>query len=362
MHLQAASVEKDFWICWTLRERRSLLPGIGPHLTFQGRHLRFPRHGNSLSAFPEDIDLVVDKKTLGFAGDRVSRPGSEQKTTQSPPRSFDGSLPALGAGNFAARAGRPYPCRARSHRLEILEVDPDMDDGQCLLFHYPGDFDPTEAGYVRPVVKIELGARSDDWPHQEKLIQPYLAEAFPNLASGAAIAVRVLAAERTFWEKALLLHEETFRPADKPSANFCMARHYYDVWCLITRGVAERAAQDRPLFDRVAAHREIFFRWSWVDYTTLHPGALPLPAARPPRRCAWRKDYQGKCAAKCSLARCPLSTKSSASSVRSRSNSISQQRRHDDDGNNRKTSPHPQDYSPHLDSSRALRRVGFLRP
>ena len=70
-----------------------------------------------------------------------------------------------------------------------------------------------------------------------------------------------------------------------------MARHYYDVWCLITRGVAERAAQDRPLFDRVAAHREIFFRWSWVDYTTLHPGSLRfLPPAH--HVDAWRKDYQ----------------------------------------------------------------------
>ena len=60
---------------------------------------------------------------------------------------------------------------------------------------------------------------------REKLIQPYLAEAFPHLATGAAIPVRVLAAERTFWEKALLLHEETFRPADKPR-KFRMARHY----------------------------------------------------------------------------------------------------------------------------------------
>jgi len=171
-----------------------------------------------------------------------------------------------------------------------LEVDPDMDDGQCLLFHYPGVFAPTEAGYVRPVVKIELGARSDDWPHQEKPIQPYLAEVFPQLAMGASFPARVLAAERTFWEKALLLHEETFRPADKPR-KIRMARHYYDVWCLITRGVAGRAAQDRPLFDRVAAHREVFFRWSWVDYTTLHPGALRfLPPAHHLE--AWRKDYQ----------------------------------------------------------------------
>ncbi len=70
-----------------------------------------------------------------------------------------------------------------------------------------------------------------------------------------------------------------------------MARHYYDVWCLITRGVAERAAQDRPLFDRVAAHREIFFRWSWVDYTTLHPGALRfVPPAN--HLDAWRKAYE----------------------------------------------------------------------
>jgi hypothetical protein len=57
------------------------------------------------------------------------------------------------------------------------------------------------------------------------------------------------------------------------------------------RGLAKRAAQDRTLFDRVAAHREIFFRWSWVDYTTLHPGALRfLPPAH--RVDAWRKDYQ----------------------------------------------------------------------
>src|ERR1017187_3084039 len=47
MHLQAASVEKDFWICWTLRELFAL-PGIGPHLTFKAA-LHFPKRGNSSS-------------------------------------------------------------------------------------------------------------------------------------------------------------------------------------------------------------------------------------------------------------------------------------------------------------------------
>jgi hypothetical protein len=129
-----------------------------------------------------------------------------------------------------------------------------------------------------------------DWPHQEQTIQPYLIECFPQMASDAPIRVQALAAERTFWEKALLLHEETFRPKDKPR-KIRMARHYYDLWCLITRGVAEKAMQDRQLFERVAAHREIFFHWSWVDYSTLHPGALRLLPLEHQLE-DWRKDYQ----------------------------------------------------------------------
>jgi len=64
MRLQAVSVEKDFWVCWTLRELFAL-PDIGQHLTFKG--------GTSLSKawgliqrFSEDIDLVVDKEALGL--------------------------------------------------------------------------------------------------------------------------------------------------------------------------------------------------------------------------------------------------------------------------------------------------------
>jgi hypothetical protein len=35
----------------------------------------------------------------------------------------------------------------------------------------------------------------------------------------------------------MLLHEETFRPKDRPR-KARLARHYYDLWCLITRGYA----------------------------------------------------------------------------------------------------------------------------
>ena len=102
--------------------------------------------------------------------------------------------------------------------------------------------------------------------------------------------VRVLAAERTFWEKACLLHEETFRPDDKPR-KLRMARHYYDMWCLLRAGVGERALADTALFQRVADHREIFFRYSWVDYSTHKPGSFRL-VPRPAQLPAWETDYQ----------------------------------------------------------------------
>ena len=287
MHLHAQSVEKDLWVCWTLRELFSL-PGVGEHLTFKG--------GTSLSKawklirrFSEDIDLIVDKEALGFGGDAAPDKAASKKQRKARLEALmaasrqwvQGTLQPALATRIATALGDDAACK--------LEVDPDMPDGQCLLLHYPSAFE-NEAGYIKPVVKIELGARSDDWPNSECLIQPYLAERFPQLMPEGPFSVRVLAAERTFWEKACLLHEETFRPHDKPR-KLRMARHYYDLWCLLRAGVGERALANTALFQRVAEHREIFFRYAWVDYSTHKPGTFRLS---PPsdHLANWRSDYQ----------------------------------------------------------------------
>jgi predicted nucleotidyltransferase component of viral defense system len=287
MGLQAVSVEKDFWVCWTLRELFTM-PGIGWHLTFKG--------GTSLSKawkliqrFSEDIDIIVDKEVLGFGGDEApdKAPSNKQRKMR---------LEKLMEACRTWVQGTLQPALASRLRAALgeagwkLEVDPDMPDGQCLLFHYPSVFPPEAAGYVRPVVKIELGARSDDWPSDEKSIQPYVIEHFPALGPDASCTVRVLAAERTFWEKACLLHEETFRPVDKPR-KLRMARHYYDLWSLLRADVGDRAMANTALFQRVAEHREIFFRFSWVDYTTHKPGTFRLV---PPGEhlAKWRADYK----------------------------------------------------------------------
>lgn len=280
LDIPARIVEKDFWVCWTLRELFAL-PGHGPQLTFKG--------GTSLSKgwklierFSEDIDVVIDRDSLGFPGEELSGKQLERLKDACSARVVKKLLPDL-----REQLARQLPKGAKWH-IEAAEAseDPDL---QTILFHYPTEF-PEGTGYIRGAVKIELGARSEPEPAESPEMRPLLAEALPDFVADASFAVRTVVPRRTFWEKAMLLHEETWRPAGKPR-KARLSRHYYDLWCLITKGVAAEAVKDEGLFERVAAHRKAFFRYGWMDYDTLSKGSLrvlPLPD----QEAEWRKDYE----------------------------------------------------------------------
>ena len=288
LNMPPVIVEKDYWVCWTLRELFSL-PDAGGALTFKG--------GTSLSKvwglierFSEDIDITIDRDFLGFGGDRnpETAPSTKQRNNRLKELKIACQeyvelklLPLL-----EARIRSVLPA-GDSWLLRMDEADV---DGQTILFQYPASLQSEDGFYVQPIVKIELGARSDTWPSEAAIIKPFLVEALNTVVAPLDCSVQVLSAERTFWEKALLIHEETFRPADKPR-RARMARHYYDLWCLIQKGIASKAAKDKALFDRVAAHRQVFFRLSWVDYSTVHQGNLRLMPVSGDVQ-AWKQDYE----------------------------------------------------------------------
>lgn len=139
------------------------------------------------------------------------------------------------------------------------------------------------------MVRLEFGARSDPWPVERRSITALVADEFPALFDEPRVWVRALTPDRTFWEKAMLLHEETFRPPSRPQGRR-LSRHYYDLARLIEAGVSREAATDLDLFARVAAHRQLYFRQTWVDYGTLAPGTLRI-APLPEREAEWRRDY-----------------------------------------------------------------------
>lgn len=277
--LAAQSIEKDFWVSWTLRELFAL-PVWGAQLTFKG--------GTSLSKgwklierFSEDIDVVIDRAFLGFGEGEFGSKRVKRLRVVCSERIYDELQPALHARIEASLGSGPE----WSLKLAPKDDDPDQ---QTLLFAYPTSFVETSR-YVKPVVRIELGARSDIEPTEAPAIEPLVAAAYPDVFEGSAFTVRTVAARRTFWEKVLLLHEEGFRPTDKPR-KAGLSRHYYDLWSLIKHGIGDEAAQDKELFQAVVSHRKVFFRLPWVDYETCKIEQLRIVPAHG-REAAWRQDY-----------------------------------------------------------------------
>ncbi len=106
-----------------------------------------------------------------------------------------------------------------------LEPDPNDPDEQTLLLLYPTAFSK-QATYLHRAVRIEMGARSDTEPVDSVKITPHIEEAFPELLTEPRSNVRAVRPKRTFLEKAMLLHEETFRPKTKKRRQRSLARHY----------------------------------------------------------------------------------------------------------------------------------------
>jgi Nucleotidyl transferase AbiEii toxin, Type IV TA system len=149
------NIEKDFWVCWTLNALYHERPSGEPRLLFKG--------GTSLSKayslirrFSEDIDVTV------FRDDLAAAASIEELETLSNKKRRE----RLEAIRDACRAYIAGPLQdflrvkiadatGGAGRVELDATDP---DGQTLLVRYP-EVEPRDGAYVRPVVRIESGAK-----------------------------------------------------------------------------------------------------------------------------------------------------------------------------------------------------------
>jgi hypothetical protein len=280
-------VEKDFWVCWLLR----LIfadEEIGGHLVFKGGTSLAKVFG-IIQRFSEDIDLSVDPVWLGFAG--------EASLEAAPSRSqFDKRAEELEEACVVAVRDRFWPALHRHIAATLpstpMELTFEVDEGThspVLLFAYPRTGRGT--GSLRPHVKLEFGSLYDQRPTGTHAILPLVAEYLPTLFREPSCRVVALEAERTFWEKATLLHAEYHRAADS-ALPIGISRHYYDLYCLGRHETGRRALGDLDMLARVRAHKQTFFRSGWAHYETALPGTLRL-APSPERRAQLERDYRG---------------------------------------------------------------------
>jgi len=258
--LTPSAVEKDFWVVWVLdRLFRSDL--LSDKIIFKG--------GTSLSKvfglirrFSEDIDLILDWNEVVKEDPNLERSKTKQDK-------FNKSVNELSRKYIAdVFLGEVQQRLSAVCSAEIEEGAPDV-----INIQYPSSF---ESRYLRPEIRLEIGPLALWVPHAEYTIRSYVAEAYPALFDESVCRVRAIKAERTFWEKATILHAEAFRPRAKPPS-LRYSRHYYDLFMMAADPAVKQAAfSDLELLLTVVAFKTKFYPASWARYDLAMPGTFML--------------------------------------------------------------------------------------
>ena len=279
------NIEKDFWVTWTLDVLFNGLPVGRPRLLFKGGTSLSKGYG-LISRFSEDIDITVFREDLGQAAtvqelETLSRKKRQTKldVIKSACRDYIQNTLAQQFENVVRGALAESAIKAN---VPSVVVDPDDPDGQTLFFWYPA----VTAGhddYIRPAVKIESGAKSALDPHEDLTIVPYVSEEVPRLALQAENVTTVVA-ERTFWDKVIILHglKKWFENRDLlRGLGQRVSRHYYDVHRILQSELGARASGDRALAEDCAAHARMFFNSPDLGLASAVPGTFSLiPSVR----------------------------------------------------------------------------------
>lgn len=281
-NLTPVIIEKDFWVCWTLR-RLTRSEDLAGHITFKGGTSLSKAYG-IIQRFSEDIDLTIRRTAplledvaspmeAGISGNERQRRTKALKTA---------------AQAYVETIAMPALARAIEAALGTtsgwsIELDPEDPDRQTLLFNYPrtsgyglnyGGAHGGDQGtdYIKPRIKLEFGARGDPDPHEARDIRPYVAEEFPDALPDADTLVDTLSVERTFWEKATILHALHHNGKLRDG----LSRHYYDLLMLDRAGVSTAALAEPDLLEQVVRNKSLMFADASASYATAVLATLRL--------------------------------------------------------------------------------------
>lgn len=225
------NVEKDFWVCWTLDTLYHRLPAGGPRLLFKGGTSLAKAYG-LIQRFSEDIDITVYRDDLGEEASVEELEVLSAKRRRARLDAIRDACRAYVTGSLRRTlAERVAEATGGAGRVE---VDPADLDGQTLLVAYPTveeRVDGSADSYVRPVIRIESGAKSALDPNRPTTILPYVAPDLPVLDL-AVTGIKTIEPTRTFWDKIVIAHglRRLFeRLGVLRQEGQRVSRHYYDI-------------------------------------------------------------------------------------------------------------------------------------
>lgn len=249
------AVEKDMWVTVALQILFSL--PFADKIVFKG--------GTSLSKvwrvinrFSEDVDLAIDREMFGFNGDltikqiKVLRKKSSLFVKNELCEIINQKIVGFGLGDYCTAEAEPDG-----------EGDKTYPEPRKISIKYKSLFGID--GYLQPEIVLEVGSRSLLEPTSKHRVKSLISENLPIDTTIADVEIITSVPEKTFLEKAFLLHEiftsGGIMEADRKS------RHLYDLERMMDKDFAISAINNDELWNAIHHHRELFTRVSGVDYS-----------------------------------------------------------------------------------------------
>jgi hypothetical protein len=254
-------VEKDIWVCYVLDKLFSLEELEGK-LVFKGGTCLSKAY-NLIGRFSEDVDVTISRDCLNIIG------------TSNKPRKVESRI-RQAAEDFVKNEIYKTLNKVFTKDLEqgTWSLQISEEDPSTLIFNFPvvsfNTFSfafPIEFSdhynYIKPSIKLEFGALGDDWPTEEKSVEPYAKKILPDIFDPTN--VKVLDVKRNFVEKLLILHSIYYRPTDKKLLHH-YSRHYYDVFCLIKADIGKDSLNFPDILKSVIENKITFWNETWKPY------------------------------------------------------------------------------------------------
>jgi len=275
--LSSSAIEKDWWVTLSLNIIFSL--PYSSDIIFKGG-TSLSKAWNLIERFSEDIDLVIDRKHLGFEGE-LSK--TQVKKLRKASFSFIGNDFFTDINNELIKLG------VKDYELAVQETKNSDTDPLIIELHYKSLTEKNE--YLRPRVLIEVGARSLMKPVDNKAIISMVSNEFIELPfAEKEIKIPVVSPKRTFLEKIFLLHEE-FQKETKLIRVARMSRHLYDLEKLMDTVHGLEALKDVELYNTIIEHRKKFNAIRGIGYENHKPHLINIV---PPKEIInkWERDYK----------------------------------------------------------------------
>lgn len=212
-----------------------------------------------IERFSEDIDLILDWRKI--INDE-SNPWDERSKTKQD--TYNKQINKA-AAEFYRDELVPVLNKELTQKLGDGEwVSVDSYDEMVVNFMYPRDF---ELEYIVPVVRLEIGPLAEWLPSHKTVIEPFVAEKYPDVFEQKNTEILTIDVERTFWEKITILHKMANFPEGKILPRR-YARHLYDVYCLGNSEIKMSAFERKELLEKDVAFKQKFYYAKSAHYET----------------------------------------------------------------------------------------------